>query len=570
MGWIHKRRDLGQVIFVDLRDRFGRAQVVFDPNVAELPVEVTKALRNEFVIAVKGKVAARPEGQVNQDMSTGEIEVHVKEVKILNSSAPLPFQINEDTVDASETLRLKYRYLDIRREELRNNLLARGKITSLARRALEKQGFTDIETPYLYKSTPEGAREFIVPSRIHEGQFYALPQSPQLFKQVLMMAGMDRYYQIVKCFRDEDLRADRQPEFSQIDCEMSFVEREEVLETFETVMADILEGFQGKRPSAFPRHSYDEVMEKYGSDKPDLRFDLPLQDISKLVENCDFKVFSAAAAEGGIVNALVSKNTSEHFSRKLIDELTDFVKHHGAKGLAWAKVQDDPESPWQSPIAKFFSAAQMTEINRTINANVGDTIFFGSGDWQTTKTSLGFLRNKLAKDLNLITPGSFSFLWVVDFPLFEKDKDSNRLIACHHPFTSPKPEDLPLLESKPEKVKAAAYDLVINGYEIGGGSIRIHNPDIQSQMFKALGLTPEEAEAKFGFLLEALKFGAPPHGGIAFGLDRLVMVLLGLETIKDVIPFPKTNKATCLMTSSPNKVEESELKDLHIALRNKD
>jgi len=569
MGWVHKRRDHGQVIFVDLRDRSGLAQVVFDPAFNASAHAVGAELRNEYVIAVRGQVVARPDGMTNKNLSSGAIEIHATEAKIINVSEPLPIQIAAEENEASETLRLKYRYLDIRRPSVKNILLARSRITSLARQALEAQGFIDIETPMLYKSTPEGAREFLVPSRIHPGEFYALPQSPQLFKQILMVAGMDRYYQIVKCFRDEDLRADRQPEFSQIDCEMSFVEQEEILETFEKMIKSVVEGFKGiKLEKPFVRMSYADAMENYGNDKPDIRFDLRLQDLSALVAGCDFKVFDQAVATGGIVNALLLEGAAEKFSRKDLDRLTELNKQHGGQGLAWVKrLAGQGVASWQSPIAKFFDDDRIGKIEAQLQAKEGDLILFGAGPYEPTKSGLSAVRNQLGKDLQLYTPDSLSIHWIVDFPLLEKDHDSGRWIARHHPFTMPREEDLALLATDPAKVRANAYDLVINGYEIGGGSLRIYDPDVQQTIFNTLGLSLEEAVSKFGFLLEALKYGAPPHGGIAFGLDRLVMVLLGLETIRDVVPFPKTNKASCLMTASPNVVTADQLRDLHIRIQ---
>lgn len=564
MGWVQARRDHGGLIFVDLRDRFGMTQVVLDPAIAPKAHTVGSELRNEFVFAVKGKVRKRPEGMVNAHLSTGTIEIVAMEGRVLNRCEPLPFQIEERT-EASETLRLKYRYLDLRRSSVKKNILTRIQMIRSLRRAMEAEGFLDIETPYLYKSTPEGAREFLVPSRLHPGSFYALPQSPQLFKQVLMIAGFDRYYQIVKCFRDEDNRADRQPEFTQLDCEMSFINQEQVMRTFEKVVTQAFEELTGKpMKKPFPRMSFAQVMEDYGNDKPDIRFEMKLHNLSDIAGKSGFKVFDEAVSLGGIVNALKVDNGGG-MSRKELDELTELVRQHGAKGLAWAKVQDGKgKDCWQSPIGKFLSDELVETINKRLGAKTGDLLLFGAGDYATTKASLSTLRNHLGRSLKLYDPGTFNFLWVVDFPMFERDVDTGRLMARHHPFTSPKPEHLEFLEKDPERVLASAYDIVLNGYEVAGGSVRIYDPNVQARVFKAIGLSDEEARNKFGFLLDALRFGAPPHGGIAFGIDRLTMILTGEESIRDVIPFPKTNKQSDLMTEAPNKVTPDDLKNLHI------
>ena len=565
MGWVHRRRDHGQLIFIDLRDRFGLTQVVMDPAVAPQLLEPASAIRNEFVIAVKGLVQKRPDGMINKALPTGAIEVAVNELRILNACDVLPFPVSDDG-ETSETLRLKYRYLDLRRPRLRDNILKRVKFVKAMRKALESHAFLDIETPFLYKSTPEGAREFLVPSRVHPAHFYALPQSPQLFKQVLMVSGFDRYYQVVKCFRDEDLRADRQPEFTQVDCEMSFVDEEAILSIFESIIRQaVTEFFDGREIPAFPRMSYDHAMEHYGVDKPDTRFELKLHDVSQLVASCGFKVFAEAISTGGIVNALVVKGQAEAFSRKDIDEVTEFVRQYGAKGLAWAKKGAGTGlAGWQSPIAKFLSDETVDAIDRKLDLNAGDLILFGAGGYDLTKASLGALRNHLGARLKLYDPAQLNFLWVQEFPLLEKDAGTGRWIAKHHPFTSPKPEDITKLETDPGAVKASAYDLVLNGNEVAGGSIRIHDPEVQKKLFATIGLSDEEAQAKFGFLLEALKFGAPPHGGIAFGLDRLTMILTGCDAIRDVIVFPKTQKGTCLMTGAPGEVSLDQLRDLHI------
>ena len=568
MGWVGSRRDHGNLIFVDLRDREGITQIVLDPAVSKDAHAIGEGLRNEFVLAVRGRVRRRPEGMINPKMTTGEIEVIVDEANLLNTAEALPFQI-QDNIEASEAIRLKYRYLDLRRPQLKNTIMTRIKLVREMRRALEDAGFLDIETPYLYKSTPEGAREFLVPSRVHAGKFYALPQSPQLFKQVLMVAGFERYYQVVRCFRDEDLRSDRQPEFTQVDCEMSFVDQEAVLQTFESVIRKAFQavGIAGVS-NAFPRMSFDTAMRDYGCDKPDTRFGLLLQDLTETVSGTEFKVFSAALSQGGIVNALCVKNQAEAFSRKDLDELTEFVKQYGAKGLAWAKVkQGEGAAAWQSPIAKFLGDDLVTAINQKLEATTGDLILFGAGDYKSTKASLAALRLELGRRLNMIPKDQFNFLWVTDFPMFERDDDNGRLVACHHPFTAPRPDDIDILATDPEKARASAYDLVLNGHEVAGGSIRIHDQELQSKVFRLLGMSDEEAQKKFGFLLEALKFGAPPHGGIAFGVARLVMIITGAESLRDVIAFPKTNKGACLMTEAPSEVDADDLRDLHIRVQ---
>jgi aspartyl-tRNA synthetase len=561
-GWVSNSRDLGNLIFLVLRDARGKTQVVIDGDQTPDVYKAAKQLRHEYVIAVKGTVRVRPASMGNDAMATGAIEVLAQNLSILNSCAVLPFPITDKT-DASETLRLKYRYLDLRRDELHENILNRAKVTRLIRQTMEEHGFTDIETPFLYKSTPEGAREFLLPSRIAPGQFYALPQSPQLFKQILMIAGFDRYYQIVKCFRDEDLRADRQPEFTQLDCEMSFVDQEDVIQIFTQIISKVVNAYFGKNIlTSIPRRTYTEVMEEYGVDKPDTRFDLKLQDLSTIVKGCEFKIFSDAVASGGIVNALCVPNQGE-MTRKKLDELEEQAKHLGLKGLAWAKVGKES---WQSSLTRVLSDALIDQINKHVKSKEGDLILIAAGSYDVVKAALGSLRNKLGKDLKLYDPKQFNFLWVVEFPLLERDAENSRWVAKHHPFTSPMDEDLSLLESDPGAVRAKAYDLVCNGYELGGGSIRIHNEEIQERQFRVLGMSREDAEKKFGFLLEALKYGAPPHGGVAFGLDRTVMVLTGCEAIRDIIPFPKTQKAACLMTSSPAPVPNESLKDLHIKL----
>lgn len=562
LAWVAKNRDLGGLLFLDLRDQFGLTQAIIDPN--ETPEVHKKAsqLRAESAIGIRGTVRKRPDSMVNKAMKTGEVEVLVKDLLVFNQAEVLPFQIN-DKVEASEALRLEHRYLDMRRDSIKEKLLARSRITTLVRQEMEKLGFCDLETPYLYKSTPEGAREFLVPSRVNPNKFYALPQSPQLFKQLFMVGGFDRYYQIVKCFRDEDLRADRQPEFTQVDCEMSFVNQEIILNTFETMARNVTNGFFGKEVLGFfPRMTFAEVMEDYGCDKPDTRFDLKLKNLSNLAKKSSFKVFNEALDQGGIVNALVVKGKAAEFSRKKIDDLTDHVRDHGLKGLAWIKVEEN--LAWKSPIAKFFTEDLVSEFNKALGAEAGDLILLGSGPYEPTKAGLSALRNKLGKDLKLYDPKQLNFLWVLDFPLFEKDEETGRLMARHHPFCMPKQESMELLDSNPEEALADAYDLVCNGFEIAGGSVRNHSPELQEKIFQMIGLSKEQAQGKFGFLLKALKFGAPPHGGIAFGLDRLVMLLTGSSAIRDVIAFPKTQKATCLLTGAPSQVKEETLNELYV------
>jgi len=565
-GWVANSRDMGNLMFLVLRDGRGKTQVVIDGDAAPELYKTAKQLRHEFVVSIRGKVRARPGNMNNDAMPTGAIEVLADELLILNPSAVLPFAITDKT-DASETLRLKYRYLDLRRDEIHENILSRAKITRLIRENMEQHGFTDLETPLLYKSTPEGAREFLVPSRIAPGQFYALPQSPQLFKQILMIAGFDRYYQIVKCFRDEDLRADRQPEFTQLDCELSFVDQGDVIRIFTDIVSQVVNSYFGKQVlTHIPTMTYAQAMTDYGLDKPDTRFGLKLQDLSGIVKGCDFKVFSDTIANGGIVNALCVEKQSE-MTRKKIDELEEQAKQLGLKGLAWAKVKSGKgKESWQSSLTRFLSDSVIDQINSQVGAKEGDLLFIAAGTYDIVKTALGTLRNRLGKELQLYDAKQFNFLWVVEFPLLEWNADAERWVARHHPFTSPMDEDFALLDKDPGAVRAKAYDLVCNGYELGGGSIRIHKEELQEKQFQVLGMSKEDAEKKFGFLLEALKFGAPPHGGIALGLDRTVMVLTGCDAIRDIIPFPKTQKAACLMTSSPAPVTSQALKDLHIKL----
>lgn len=560
-GWVARRRDHGGVIFIDLRDRYGITQAVFNPKVNQSVHKMADALRNEYVISVSGSVAPRPAGMENPKMKTGEIEVTVDALEILNSSKALPFLIEEDGDEAGETVRLKYRYLDLRRKKLQNNLILRHRMAQIVRQYLVKNDFLELETPFLIKSTPEGARDYLVPSRLNPGRFYALPQSPQIFKQLFMVSGFERYFQIARCFRDEDLRADRQPEFTQIDIEMSFVDSDDVMHWVEGMMAQIFmteKNIDLKVP--FQRLTYQEAIDRTGVDKPDLRFGLELKEITDLVKDVEFKVFSYAAQEGGMVKALRVPNSP--LSRKDFDELEKQAAIYGAKGLAWVKMED---RSWKSPITKYFKEAQIKKITEKLGAEEGDALLFiADTESDVVNASLGNLRVQLGKKLKLISADEIKFCWVTQFPLFEIDPEENRLVSKHHPFTRPRREDIPLLSKKPEDVLSDAYDLVLNGVEIGGGSIRIHEKEIQDAVFNILKIGKEEALEKFGFLLEALQFGAPPHGGIALGFDRLIALLCGSESIRDVIAFPKTQKAQCMMSQSPGRVDEKQLKELHL------
>jgi aspartyl-tRNA synthetase len=563
MGWVLRRRDHGGVIFVDLRDREGLTQVVFNPSVDRAVHEKAHAIRNEFVLAVRGKVDPRPDGMINPNLHTGEIEVLVTELKILNPAKTPPFLI-EDEIDVSETNRLKFRHLDLRRPMIQQNLILRHRAAASVRNYLNDRGFLDVETPVLTRATPEGARDYLVPSRVNPGQFYALPQSPQIFKQLFMIAGLDRYYQIVRCFRDEDLRADRQPEFTQIDIEMSFVGENEVMDVTERMMAALFKDVLDLDISPpFSRLTYAEAVGRFGLDKPDTRFDLELKDVSDIVIGSGFKVFSEVVKKGGIVKALNAKGCID-FSRKEIDDLTDFVAVYRARGMAWIKVR---ENEWQSPIVKFFTDDEKKALAERIEMEPGDLVFFVADQPKVVNESLGNLRNHLGKKLNLIDENQYKFLWVTRFPMFEFDQTVNRYQALHHPFTSPLEEDYSKLKDDPTSVQSRAYDLVLNGFEIGGGSIRIHQREIQQKVFETLGMDRQTYESKFGFLLSALDSGAPPHGGIAIGFDRLVMLLCGESSIRDVIAFPKTQKAACLLTGAPSEAGKEQLDELNLRLR---
>jgi aspartyl-tRNA synthetase len=562
-GWVSKRRDLGGLIFIDLRDRSGIVQVVFNPDVSKEALETAEKVRSEYVLDIQGTVISREAGTINPNLKTGKIEVQAEMVTIINEAKTPPFTISDKT-DVSEDVRLKYRYLDFRRPVIFETLKMRHQVTKHIRDFLDSKGFLDIETPILTKSTPEGARDYLVPSRVHPGEFYALPQSPQLFKQLLMLGGIERYYQIARCFRDEDLRADRQPEFTQIDIETSFLGQEDILGLMEKMMTGLMKEVKGLDiPAPFPRMTYDEAMSRFGSDKPDTRFGLELVDLSEVVKESGFKVFAAAVANGGQVKGINVKGAAEKYSRKDIDALTEFVGVYGAKGLAWLKV--DAEG-LKGPIAKFFADEDAKALRTVLDANEGDLLLFVADKKNVVADALGALRLKLGKELGLIDQSRFNFLWITDWPLLEYGEEEGRYYAAHHPFTMPVREDLPYLDTDPSRVRAQAYDLVLNGYELGGGSLRIFERSVQEKMFKVLGFSPEEAQEQFGFLLNAFEYGTPPHGGIALGLDRLVMLLAGSSNLRDTIAFPKTASASDLLTDAPGTVSEAQLKELHLSL----
>ncbi len=564
MGWVNTRRDLGNLIFIDLRDREGITQIVFDPNADEESHAKAHVLRNEWVLAVKGKVSPRLEGQENLKLPTGAIELKVTGLKILNKSETPPFQV-DGAVDASETLRLKYRYLELRRRKVFQNFLQRHRMTSLVREVLNRNGFIEVETPFLTKSTPEGARDYLVPSRIHKGLFYALPQSPQLFKQLLMIAGFDRYYQVVRCFRDEDLRADRQPEFTQLDLEMSFSSEEDIIGLIEGMMAELFEKILGvKIALPLPRLEYRDAMERFGTDRPDIRFGMELRGISDLAGNSDFQVLKGVLQQGGAVKAVRVEKGAALFSRKALDELSQFAVQAGAKGLMNVKITADG---WQSSLDKFFKKEDKAAVNERTGAAPGDLLLIVADKASVVNSCLGMLRLELAKRLNLMKKEEYALVWVTRFPLLEYNEEEGRLESVHHPFTSPLEEDLPFLQDQPEKVRARAYDIVLNGSEIGGGSVRIHNPALQETMFRILGISREEANLKFGFFLEALRYGAPPHAGIALGFDRLAAILTGSESIREVIAFPKTQTASCLLSDAPSRVDKKQLDELGLAVK---
>jgi len=559
MGWVQKERNLGSIIFIDLRDTTGISQIVVDNTISEDIFKKAEKIRSEYVLAIKGKVRERQ--SINKDIPTGEIEVLVEELKILDVAETPPIYIKDDD-NVSESMRLKYRYLDLRKPKMQANLKLRAKTSKVVRDFFYENNFVEVETPMLTKPTPEGARDYLVPSRVNPGRFYALPQSPQLMKQLLMVSGMDRYYQIVKCFRDEDLRANRQPEFTQIDVEMTFVDVDDIISINEKLLYRLFKEIKGiEIELPIKRMTYKEAMERYGVDKPDLRFGFELKDISDLVSNCDFKVFTSTIENNGVVKGINVKGYAEKFSRKDINSLEEYVKTYGAKGLAWIKVTDEGIT---SPISKFFSEDELNRILERLEGKDGDLLLLVADKLSVVCDSLGNLRNEVARRLGILSDDDYSLVWITEFPLLEFDEEENRYVAKHHPFTHPMDEDVCMLESDPELVRAKAYDIVINGDEVGGGSIRINNSELQARMFKALGFSEEESKNKFGFLMDAFKYGTPPHGGIAYGLDRLIMLFSGSTNIRDVIAFPKTQSATCLMTDAPTFVPEEQLEEVHI------
>ncbi|HPT69134.1 MAG TPA: aspartate--tRNA ligase [Syntrophomonas sp.] len=564
-GWVNSRRDHGGLIFIDLRDRSGLIQIVFNPELNKPAFHLAETVRNEYVVACRGTVLARSEATINPNLETGQIEVHIAAMEVLNTAKTPPFYIEND-IDVDETLRMRYRYLDLRRPEMKDNLMLRHRVVNTIRQVLDEQGFIEIETPVLGRSTPEGARDYLVPSRIHPGEFYALPQSPQQYKQMLMVAGMEKYFQIARCFRDEDLRADRQPEFTQLDMEMSFIDEEDIFSLIESLMQKVFKVSNGIELSIpFPRITYDDAMLKYGSDQPELRFAWEIQDITALVKDVEFKVFSGAIAAGGVVRALNAKGCGS-MPRREIDDLGKMAVAFGAKGLAWINVA---ENELKSPITKFFTDEQIQALLKALDAQPGDLLLFAADQAGIVARVLGMLRLELGKRLKLCNENDLSFAWVVDFPLFEYDQEEKRCVAVHHMFTSPRVEDMELLDRNPLAAKARAYDLILNGVELGGGSIRIHRRDWQEKIFSLLGMSMEEAKDKFGFMLEAFEFGTPPHGGIAFGIDRMIMLMARRDSIRDVIAFPKTQSASCLMTDAPSDVSPRQLRELSIKVRDK-
>jgi aspartyl-tRNA synthetase len=564
-GWVQRRRDLGGVLFIDLRDRSGIVQIVFNPDYSGEALKLADRARSEYVLAVRGTVVERSADTINSNLKTGDIEVRITEIEILNPAKTTPFFI-EDGIEVDETLRLKYRYLDLRRPEMQKTLYLRSKAAKIFRDYLDENGFLEVETPILTASSPEGARDYLVPSRVHEGEFYALPQSPQIFKQLLMVGGVERYYQIARCFRDEDLRADRQPEFTQVDIETSFMDAQELQSMMEELMVRLFRATKGiELPRPFPRLTWAEAMDKYGSDKPDLRFGLELADVSDLVKDSGVKVFASVVAGGGIVKALNAKGCGS-WSRKELDELAPFASRYGGKGLAWIQVK---EGEWKGPIVKFLTEAEIAALGERLGAEEGDVLIFSADKFKVVNDVLGALRLKIGRDLGLIDEAAYQFAWVVDFPLLSYDEEAGRYVAEHHPFTRPKDEDLPYFDTDPLKIRAQAYDIVLNGYEVGGGSQRIYQREVQEKMFQALGFTPERATASFGYLMDAFEYGTPPHGGIAFGFDRLVMLLAGRTNLRETIAFPKTASAADLLTNAPSPVDDKQLNELSIRVARK-